>query len=1088
MSEEDTDFGWLCSRIVLIFLLILITGQVVAGSSLQTDKEVLLQLKSFLEVSNKIQQNRGRYVEWGNSSKPSPCDWPGIECSSRKSRVTGIDLSDANISGSIFDNYSALTELSMLDLSKNVIGGLIPLDLNRCQNLTYLNLSHNILDGELNLSGLNKLEVLDVTVNRLYGGIQSNFPSMCSQLVTLNLSSNNFSGELYNSFDECLHLQNLDLSSNNFSGPIWLGLARLREFSVSENNFTGEIPPSIFSGNCVLQILDLSGNKFYGEIPKEVSNCKVLVSLNLSGNRFAGKIPSQIGSLSSLESLYLGSNNLSSEIPDSLLNCSTLAFLDLSKNNFGGTIQNIFKQFVQLKFLLLHGNNYTDGIVSSGILRLPNIERLDLSFNMFNEKLPIEISEMSSLKFLILAQNQFFGSIPSEFGKLSGLQALDLSFNSLTGKIPPSIGNMTSLLWLMLANNTLTGEIPPEIGNCSSMLWLNLAYNELSGTIPAELSRIGANPGPTFESNRQATGIIAGSGECLTMKRWIPATHPPFSFVYNLLTRKSCRSIWDQILKGYGLFPTCRGSSSVRKLEISGYLQLTGNNLSGAIPHEIGEMQNFSLFHLGTNRFSGPLTPAIAKLPLVLLNLSFNGFSGLIPAELGDIRCLQSLDLSSNNFSGEFPLSLNRLTELNRFNISYNPLISGEIPATGQLATFENDSFIGDPNIILGNSKRTNFPKIWPSRSGNSKTKKSSPTRKTAFLVFLALTFTFIICGVLSLIVCLFARGPLTDSVHLLEQDSKHYMSSPSTSGAAKVFNLDDSTLSFNYDDIVMATGDFSDDMVIGKGGFGVVYRGVLQDGRKVAVKKLQREGSEGEREFRAEMQVLSGGSGGAWPNPNLVTLFGWCLYGSDKLLVYEYMEGGSLEEVVTDWERLGWAGRVEVAVGVARALAFLHHDCFPAVVHRDVKASNVLLDKEGRPRVTDFGLARVVRPGDTHVSTVVAGTVGYVAPEYGHMWHATTKGDVYSFGVLLMELATGKRAVDGGDGEEECLVEWVRRVGGGRKGLRGIVLAVLLERGGRDEGVKEMCELLKLGLRCTAETPQARPDMKEVLAMLVRI
>ncbi|KAI4335946.1 hypothetical protein L6164_014539 [Bauhinia variegata] len=234
-------------------------------------------------------------------------------------------------------------------------------------------------------------------------------------------------------------------------------------------------------------------------------------------------------------------------------------------------------------------------------------------------------------------------------------------------------------------------------------------------------------------------------------------------------------------------------------------------------------------------------------------------------------------------------------------------------------------------------------------------------------------------------------------------------------------------------------------------------------------------------------MEVLSG-NGFSWPHPNLVTLYGWCLDGSDKILVYEYIEGGSLEDLVTDRTRFTWKRRLEVAIDVARALVYLHHECYPPIVHRDVKASNVLLDKDGKARVTDFGLARVVDIGDSHVSTMVAGTVGYVAPEYGHTWQATTKGDVYSFGVLAMELATARRAVDGG---EECLLEWTRRVMGYRRhgfGKSVNVIPVLLMGSGLVEGAVEMSELLRIGVKCTAEAPQARPNMKDVLAMLVKI
>nr|AMM42878.1 LRR-RLK [Vernicia fordii] len=1081
MSEDETDL-W---RAVLFILLILISGVVVAGDSLDTDREVLLNFKSFLEQRNLI--NREPYSQWGQFNS-NPCNWSGIVCTDDGLRVSGINLSENYISGELFNNFSSLTALTYLDLSSNYFGGPIPSDLSNCQNLVYLNLSHNILQGELNLTGLSNLQILDLSLNRIFGEIQFSFPAICNKLVVANISGNNFTGRIDNCFDGCLNLQYLDLSSNFFSGRLWNGFSRLKDFSVSENFLSGEVLGSSFGENCSLEFLDLSENNFTGGLSGEIKNCRNLIILNVWGNKLTGQIPSEIGSILSLEALFLGNNSFSPVIPESLLNLTRLAFLDLSRNSFGGDVQEIFGRFTQVKFLVLHGNSYAGGLNSSGILKLPNVARLDLSFNNFSGPLPVEISQMSSLKFLILAYNQFNGSIPQEYGNLTSLQALDLSFNSLTGPIPSSLGNLDSLLWLMLANNYLTGEIPRELGKCSSLLWLNLANNKLSGSIPNELVNIGRDPTPTFKSNQQNEGIIPASGECLAMKRWIPADYPPFLFVYTLLSRKNCRSIWDRILRGTGLFSVCAAGSTKQTLEISGYLQLSGNQLSGEVPQDIGKMQSFSMLHFGSNKIYGKLPPQVGELPLVVLNISKNGFSGEIPTQIGNLKCLQNLDLSCNNFSGTFPAILNTLSTLNKFNVSYNPFISGIISSTGQLATFEKDSYLGDPLLDL--PKFITNSTYFPPKDRKIDSNKRTHIRWAGFFVLLTLTLAFLVCGVLSVIVWMLGKSP-SDSPGYLLQETKYRHDMASSSGSSspwlsdtiKVIRLDKTA--FTHADILKATGNFSESRIIGKGGFGTVYRGVLPDGRQVAVKKLQREGIEGEREFRAEMEVLSG-NGFGWPHPNLVTLYGWCLDGSEKILVYEYMEGGSLEDLVSDRMRLTWKKRIDIAIDVARALVFLHHECYPAIVHRDVKASNVLLDKDGKARVTDFGLARFVDAGDSHVSTMVAGTVGYVAPEYGQTWQATTKGDVYSFGVLAMELATGRRAVDGG---EECLVEWARRViGNARNGLGRAVIPVVLLGSGLAEGAVEMCELLRIGIRCIAETPQARPNMKEVLAMLIKI
>lgn len=1064
-----------------------VTVVAVLGDSIDTDREVLLNLKQFLEESNQI--NRGHYSEW--SSSTSPCQWNGILCTSNgtAARVNGVDLSNNNISSFLFQNFSALTELFYLNLSQNTLKGPISLDLNRCTKLSHLNLSHNLLEGELNLTGLSNLHTLDLSVNRLNGEIRSSFPAICSSLVVLNISANSFTGSIMNYFDQCYRLEYLDLSTNKFTGKLWGGFGQLQQFSVSENFLDGAIPASSFQHNCSLRIMDLSQNNFSGLFPGEVSNCQNLVILNLWGNNFTGKIPDEIGSILSLEGLFLGNNSFLRDIPVSLLNLSNLAFLDLSRNNFKGEIQEIFGKFTNVKYLVLHGNSYTGGIDSSGILKLNNIVRLDLSFNNFSGPLPPEMSQMQSLKFLILSSNQFNGTIPVEYGNFPRIQALDLSFNELTGTIPPSLGNLRFLLWLMLANNQLTGQIPPEIGNCMSLLWLNLANNKLTGDFPSELVNIGRDPSPSFESNLQDNDrIIAGSGECLAMMRWIPADYPPFSFVYTLLNRKTCRSIWDRLLKGIGLFPLCSVGHSAEMYQISGYVQLSGNSLSGPIPSEIWKMKNFSMLHLGMNDFSGKLPIEFQQLPLVVLNLSSNGFYGEIPTELGEIKCLQNLDLSYNNFSGMFPMSLNNLTNLSKFNVSYNRFISGEIPRTGQLATFDKDSFLGDPLLLLPYSTTAEGHPPNSTRFRDSGHRKK-PLKLVETMVVLALILALLLFGIFSFVACTLIERPLDLAEQDLMQNGKYQHELGSSSGCSSPWLSEMVPViqfvkrAFTYADILKATGSFSDDKVIGKGGFGTVYRGMLPDGREVAVKVLQRQGSEGEKEFQAEMEVLCGDSFD-WPHPNLVPLYGWCIYGSNKILVYKYMEGGSLEDLISDRLSLTWQRRLQIAVDVAQALVFLHHECFPAIVHRDVKASNVLLDRSGRACMTDFGLARTVDAGDSHVSTVVAGTVGYVAPEYGQTWQATRKGDVYSYGVLAMELATGRRALEGA---EECLVEWARRVIGPAGSIRA-ALPVAVLASGLAGGAEEMCELLRIGVWCTAESPQARPNIKEVLGMLVRI
>uniref|UniRef100_M8BRP3 Putative LRR receptor-like serine/threonine-protein kinase n=1 Tax=Aegilops tauschii TaxID=37682 RepID=M8BRP3_AEGTA len=800
------------SPLLLRFLcLLLLAGEAaLTGAQSGGDKEVLVELKRFLVANNRF--NRGDYDGWQESDL-SPCQWKGVGCD-RGSRVASLNLAGSTISGQVFGNFSRLSALTSLDLSGNSINGPLPAaDLNQCRGLLHLNLSHNLITGPLNLSGLTRLQTLDVSGNRLEGGVAVNFPAICADLNLLDLSTNNLTGNITGLFDGCVRLDKVDLSSNNFTGELWPGIAKFREFSAAENNLTGSVPWSTFPDGCRLQSLDLSDNQLVGGFPDSVANCTNLTYMSLWGNNFTGIIPAGIGKLAVLETLILGNNKFDRKIPPELTNCGRLQFLDMSTNNFGGDVQQIFGNFTSLKYLVLHHNNYTGGIVASGVPRLPLLARLDLSFNQFTGELPPEVANMKSLKYLMLAENNFSGTIPPVYGCLAELQALDLSNNTLTGGIPASIGNLTSLLWLMLAGNQLSGEIPPEIGNCTSLLWLNLADNRLTGKIPPEMAEIGRNPGPTFAKNRNDTSVLAGSGECQAMKRWIPASYPPFSFVYSVMTRENCRSIWDRILKGYGIVPICTNSSSpARSNTVSGYVQLSGNLLSGEIPSQIGAMRSLSLLHLDGNRLTGQLPPEIGRLPLVMLNVSRNNLSGPIPSEIGDILCIERMDLSFNNLSGELPASLFKLTELSMFNVSYNPLLSGNVSTTGQFGTFDEQSFLGNPLISL--------------HQGGAAVRTRSIPRTIGIWLLFSLVIAFIAATVVFAITSLRARFPVDQEPELDAFSCEHPkgkcafgMSSSPPSGSSsatgcssstegvKVFRLDKTA--FTYPAIVAAPGHY---------------------------------------------------------------------------------------------------------------------------------------------------------------------------------------------------------------------------------------------------------------------------------------
>lgn len=293
------------------------------------------------------------------------------------------------------------------------------------------------------------------------------------------------------------------------------------------------------------------------------------------------------------------------------------------------------------------------------------------------------------------------------------------------------------------------------------------------------------------------------------------------------------------------------------------------------------------------------------------------------------------------------------------------------------------------------------------------------------------------------------------------------------------------------FSQLIEATNGFSAASLIGTGGFGEVFKATLKDGSSVAIKKLVRLSCQGDREFMAEMETL-----GKIKHRNLVPLLGYCKVGEERLLVYEFMEYGSLEDMLhtkakgKDRRILTWEERKKIARGAAKGLCFLHHNCIPHIIHRDMKSSNVLLDHEMEARVSDFGMARLISALDTHLSvSSLAGTPGYVPPEYYQSFRCTAKGDVYSFGVVLLELLTGKRPTDKDDFGDTNLVGWVKMKVREGKGMEVIDPELLLVTKGTDESeaeeVKEMVRYLDITMQCVDDFPSKRPNMLQVVAML---
>ncbi|WCJ31719.1 Leucine-rich receptor-like protein kinase family protein [Euphorbia peplus] len=1059
-------------------------------------------------------------------------------------KLESLSLKFSNISGMISfppGSYKCSPLLSTLDLSHNLLSGPIS-DLaylgNSCPSLKFLNLSANFLDFNVKSSGLKLgLESLDLSFNKISGSnvvpfilsegcnelvhfsLKGNYKisgdmslvSSCNNLQFLDLSSNNFSTSLP-SFGDCLALEHLDISSNKFNGDLGRaigGCGNLNFINVSNNQFSGVIPGGIptrklqflylgenqFQGEIPLHLLDacpglveldLSTNNLSGSVPSSFATCTSLESLDISVNRFSGKLPiDTLLSMSSLRSLDFSYNNFIGGLPDSLSKHSSLESLDLSANNLSGPIPAGLCQdpSSNLKQLLLQDNlftgsipptlsnctqltalhlsfNFLTGTIPPSLGSLSKLRDLKLWFNHLSGDIPVEITNIRTLETLILDFNDLTGVIPYSISNCSQLNWISLSNNRLTGQIPASIGKLSTLAILKLSNNSFYGRLPPELGDCRSLIWLDLNSNFLNGTIPPQLFK---------QSGKIAVNFITGkkyaylknlkSEQCHGEGNLLEYAGIRQGQLGRVSERHPCN--FTQVYKGLTQ-PTFNDNGSMI------FLDLSYNLLSGSIPKEIGTMSYLYVLNLGHNNISGPIPQEFGNLEgLNILNLANNKLEGVIPQVMTRLSMLTEIDMSNNNFTGTIP-------DAGQFE-------------TFQAASFANNSGLcGIPLPSCGGASGT---------SANSEHQKSH--RRQASLV------GSVAMGLLFSLFCIFAfiivfvetkkRRKKKDSVLDVYIDNHSHSGTANTgwkiTGTREQLSTHLTTFEkplrkLTFADLLEATNGFHNDSLIGSGGFGDVYKAELKDGSVVAIKKLIHISGQGDREFTAEMETI-----GKIKHRNLVPLLGYCKVGEERLLVYEYMKYGSLEDVLHDPKKSGiklnWSARRKIAIGAARGLAFLHHNCIPHIIHRDMKSSNVLLDENLEARVSDFGMARLMNAADTHLSvSTLAGTPGYVPPEYYQSFRCSTKGDVYSYGVVLLELLTGKRPTDSADFGDNNLVGWVKQHA--KLKITDVFDPALVKE---DASLKiELLRHLEVACACLDDRAWRRPTMIQVMAMFKEI
>ncbi|BBG99345.1 Leucine-rich repeat receptor-like protein kinase family protein [Prunus dulcis] len=903
----------------------------------------------------------------------------------------------------------------------------------------------------------------------------------------INLSTCGIQGTLHEfSFLSFPNLEYLDLSLNKLFDaipPQINNLSKLHHLDLSHNNLSGRIPPEIgLLRN--LRFLRLSINTFSGEIPKEIGNLKSLVDLRLSFNTLSGLIPPHIGNLIKLNTLYLAKNQLSGLIPKEIWNLKSLVDLKLSYNNLSGLIPPNIGNLINLNTLYLNENQLS-GLIPNEIGNLKSLVDLQLSYNNLSGLIPPNIGNLIKLNILCLSVNQLSGLIPKEIGNLKYLMDLELSSNQLNGSIPTSFANLSNLEALYLHDNQLsgsTGYLPPNICQGGKLENLSLHTNYLTGPIPKSLKNCTSLVRVRLDQN-QLTGNISEDFGVYPNLDFMNISH---NNLYGEISHNwgQCPKLKTLIMAGNNLtgsIPPEIGNATqihvwvdpkrIQRLTSLERLMLNGNQLSGRIPSEFGSLNDLEYLDLSTNKFNESIPSILGDLlKLHYLNLSNNKLAQAIPFKLGKLGQLNYMDLSHNSLEGKIPSEMGSMQSLVTLDLSHNNL-SGSIPSSFEemhgLSSLPNINAFREapPERLKGNKGLCGKVRALLPPCNAHGSKKDHKVIFSVLAAFVLLSAFFTI-------------------VFVIVQRKKNHQDTKQNHMHAEisfsVLNFDGKSM---YEEIIRATEDFDSTYCIGKGGHGCVYRVNLSSGDVVAVKKLHLpwDGeTEFQKEFLNEVRALT-----EIRHRNIVKLCGFCAHKRHSFLVYEYLEKGSLATMLSKDEEakeLGWSKRVNIVKGLANALFYMHHDCLPPIVHRDISSKNILLDSEYEACLSDFGTAKILNPDSTNWTAAV-GTHGYMAPELAYTVEVNENCDVYSFGVVTLEIIMGKHPGD--------LLSSFTSVSSSSSSSSSSALPahqipivdVLDQRISppMHQVASEVVSLVKIAFSCLNSSPKSRPTMKQV-------
>ncbi|XP_057465162.1 LOW QUALITY PROTEIN: putative leucine-rich repeat receptor-like serine/threonine-protein kinase At2g24130 [Actinidia eriantha] len=872
-------------------------------------------------------------------------------------------------------------------------------------------------------------------------GLLSPVISNLTRLRVLDLVNNRLFGTIPWELSSLRHLRRVWLEGNHLQGQIpdsFSLLASLVVVNLRANELTGIIPASLFSNCTFLRNVDLSANFLEGKIPPEIGNCQGLWNLNLYNNKFTGEIPFSITNASSMYNLDVEYNHLSGELPTEIVgNLPGFRYLHLSYSGMvGSNLDPFFTALGNCTFL----------------------EELELAGMKLQGRLPSSIGQLvASLATLMLQENRITGSIPPSLSNITSLVWLNLTSNLLSGTIPEGISQLSLLEQLFLSHNFLCGQIPAALGQFQGLGLLDLSHNRFSGEIPKSLGNLKKINFMFLNHNLLSGAIPASLGYCTDLFK--------LDLSYNRLN---------------GTIPP--EISGLREIRM--FLNLSHNHLEGPFPIELSKLENVQEVDLSSNNLTGSVFPQISNcIALRLINISHNFLQGQLPESLGELKNLEAFDVSVNQLSGNIPANLNKLLTLTFLNLSFNDF-SGMIPSGGVFDSLTILSFLDNQGLCGSVSGIPNCHR------------KKNPFRSHAFLIAF--------CIVASILMALLIICCVIGCRYLKVIISAGNVETERKSQPELIQNFPRIT----YKELSDATGGFDQQRLLGSGSYGHVYKGVLPDGTPIAVKVLHLQTGNSTKSFNRECQVLK-----RIRHRNLIRIITACSLPDFKALVLPYMANGSLDGRLYphSGNGLGSSGssdlsliqRVNICSDIAEGMAYLHHHSPVRVIHCDLKPSNVLLNDDMTALVSDFGIARLVMTvagGNAGVvenmgnstANVLSGSIGYIAPEYGFGSNTNTKGDVYSFGILVLEMVTRKRPTDDMFVGALSLHRWVKSHYHGRVER---VIDSSLVRAMKDQSpeVKKMWEvaigeLMELGMLCTQDSPNTRPTMLDAADDLDRL